>query len=380
MIANFSGTAGITRRKTRTVAAGSLLFGGDHPISVQTMTRTDTRDVEATVSQILRLQAVGADLVRVAVPDRVAGLALASIRQGIDLPLSADIHFDHQLAVMAIEAGMDELRLNPGNIGGPRRVREVARAARGRPMAIRVGVNAGSLEKRLRSGGVTAEAMARSALQQAEILEDAGFRDIIISVKAFDVPLTIDAYRRVAAATDYPLHLGVTESGSEQTGSIRSAVGIGVLLAEGIGETIRVSLAAPPESEVRAGKVILAALGLAPPGPEVVVCPTCGRCALELSPIVRAVEEKLAGVKRPLRVAIMGCVVNGPGEAREADIGLAGGKGEALLFRKGEISGRIPAHRLPDAFLAELDRFLSESTDPGADLPTGVSPRPPRPR
>jgi (E)-4-hydroxy-3-methylbut-2-enyl-diphosphate synthase len=366
------------RRKTRSVAAGSLRIGGDHPVSVQTMTRTDTRDVEATVAQILRLQAVGADLVRLAVPDREAGLALAAIRRRVEGPLSADIHFDHQLALLAIEAGMDELRLNPGNIGGRRRVREVALAARGRPIAIRVGVNAGSLEKRFRSEPAKAEALVQSALHQAELLEEAGFRDIIISVKAFEVPLVIDAYRQVAVSTDYPLHLGVTESGSELTGSIRSAVGIGVLLAEGIGDTIRVSLAAPPESEVRAGKTILAALGLGEPGPEVVACPTCGRCELDLSPIVRAVEERLAGVKRPLRVAIMGCVVNGPGEARQADIGLAGGKDSALLFRKGEIIGKLPPDRLLHAFLAELDRFLAGTADPCSQPTDGADgiPRP----
>lgn len=362
----------VLRRKTRSVAAGSLLFGGDHPVSVQSMTKTDTRDIEATVLQILRLQAVGADLVRLAVPDREAGLALAAIRRRVDLPLSADIHFDHHLAFMAIEAGMDELRLNPGNIGGRRRVREVALAARSRSIAIRVGVNAGSLEKRLRSERVTAEAMVHSALHQAELLEEVGFRDIIISVKAFDVPLVIDAYRQVAASTDYPLHLGITESGSERTGSIRSAVGIGILLAEGIGDTIRVSLAASPESEVRAGRTILASLGLGPPGPEVVACPTCGRCELDLLPIVHAVEERLVGVKRPLRVAVMGCVVNGPGEAREADIGLAGGKDTAILFRKGEVAGRLPPDRLLDAFLAELDRFLATSAAADADLTSGA--------
>ncbi|HSW10964.1 MAG TPA: flavodoxin-dependent (E)-4-hydroxy-3-methylbut-2-enyl-diphosphate synthase [Bacillota bacterium] len=360
------------RRKTRSVAAGSLLIGGGYPVSVQTMTRTDTRDVEATVAQVLRLQAVGADLVRLAVPDREAGVALAAIRRRIDGPLSADIHFDHQLAIMAIDAGIDELRLNPGNIGGRERVREVALAARGRPMAIRVGVNAGSLERRLRSGRVTAEALAQSALHQAELLEEAGFRDITISVKAFEVPLVIDAYRRVAASTDYPLHLGVTESGSELTGSIRSAVGIGVLLAEGIGDTIRVSLAAPPESEVRAGKIILASLGLGPPGPEVVACPTCGRCELDLAPIVRAVEERLAGVKRAVRVAVMGCVVNGPGEARQADIGLAGGKDSALLFCKGEVIGKLPRDRLLEAFLVELDRFLAAPGHSGADPADGA--------
>lgn len=360
------------RRKTRVVTAGSLLIGGGHPVSVQTMTRTDTRDVEATVAQVRQLQAVGADLIRLAVPDREAGAALAAIRRRIDGPLSADIHFDHQLALMAIEAGMDELRLNPGNIGGGRRVREVAIAARGRPMAIRVGVNAGSLEKRLRSDRVTAEALVQSALHQAGLLEEAGFRDITLSVKAFEVPLVIDAYRQAALSTDYPLHLGVTESGSELTGSIRSAVGIGVLLAEGIGDTIRVSLAASPESEVRTARTILASLGLGPPGPEVVACPTCGRCELDLAPIVRAVEERLAGVKLPLRVAVMGCVVNGPGEARQADIGLAGSKGAAVLFRKGEITGRLPADRLLEAFLFELDRFLAVSDDAEADPAAGT--------
>ncbi len=349
------------RRHSRAVFAGSLGIGGEHPVSVQTMTKTDTRDVEATVEQLLRLKARGADLVRLAVPDTEAADALASIRGRVDLPLAADIHFDHRLALRALEAGVDKLRLNPGNIGSHERVREVARAARDRRVPIRIGVNAGSLEKRLRRGGVTAAALVESALSQAEVLESVGFRDIVISVKAFEVPIMLEAYREVARLTDYPLHLGVTEAGSEAAGSVRSAVGIGALLAEGIGDTVRVSLSAPPEAEVRVGKQILACLGLCPPGPTVVACPTCGRCEFELEPVLRAVEERLAGVERPLRVAVMGCVVNGPGEALKADIALAGGGGVALIFRHGRPVRRLPLQGLVQAFLQELDDFLARA-------------------
>ncbi|MDQ7793788.1 MAG: flavodoxin-dependent (E)-4-hydroxy-3-methylbut-2-enyl-diphosphate synthase [bacterium] len=354
------------RRRTRAVLAGPLGIGGEYPVSVQTMTKTDTRDLEGTVAQLLCLQARGADLVRLAVPDEQAARMLSAIRRRVNIPLAADIHFDYRLALQALDAGVDKLRLNPGNIGSADRVREVARAAGARGVPIRVGVNAGSLEKRLRAGGVRAAALVESALAQARLLEAAGFTAIVVAVKAADVPLLLEAYRQVAAATDYPLHLGVTEAGTVTTGSVRSAVGIGALLAEGIGDTIRVSLSAPPEEEVRVGKTILSTLGLGPPRPLVVACPTCGRSEFDLQPVVQAVEERLEGVNASLRVAVMGCVVNGPGEAREADIGLAGGGGVALVFRGGKVVRRLRPEELLEGFLAELDDLLAYPGSPAS--------------
>lgn len=348
------------RRKTRVIRLGAVMVGGDHPVSIQSMTNTDTSDVISTVNQINRLADLGCEIVRVAVPDENAVTALPEIMGQISLPLVADIHFDYRLALGAIEAGVQGLRLNPGNIGGKDRVNEVARAAKAKGIPIRVGVNAGSLEKDLlaKYGHATAEAMVESALRHTSLLEDSGFSDIKVSLKASSVPLMIAAYRLLAAKTDYPLHLGVTEAGSPKRGSIKSAIGIGTLLAEGIGDTIRVSLTGNPEEEIFVAKEILRALCLKKEGIDFISCPTCGRTKIDLVSIVDQVEKRLEDIeiKKPLTVAIMGCVVNGPGEAREADFGIAGGPGVGLLFSKGEIIKKLPEHLLVDALVEEIQK------------------------
>lgn len=332
-------------------------MGGGAPVSVQSMTNTDTRDVEATVWQIERLQEAGCEIVRVAVPDHRAAAALSKIKKRISIPLVADIHFDYRLALMAIEAGVDKLRLNPGNIGAKWKVEEVARAAQDKGIPIRIGVNAGSLEKPLyrKYGGVTPEAMVESALNQVNVLERSGFGDIVISLKASDVLLTIEAYRLICQEVDYPLHLGISEAGPSGVGSIKSAVGIGALLAEGIGDTIRVSLTADPAEEVRVGYEILKALDLREAGPTIISCPTCGRMEIDLIPIVTEVERRIRGLKSPLKVAIMGCAVNGPGEAREADVGIAGGKGIGVLFRKGKVIRKVGEKEMVDVLIKEIE-------------------------
>lgn len=340
----------ISRRVSRPVYVGGVKVGGGAPVVVQTMTSTDTRDSESTLAQIRECTAFGCELVRVAVPDADAAAALRKIKAGSPIPVIADIHFDYRLALKALEAGVDGLRLNPGNIGSRDRVRLVAREAAARGVPIRIGVNAGSLERRLleKYGGVTAEALVESALDHIRLLEEMNFTAIKVSVKAAGVPLMIDAYRKLAREVDYPLHLGVTEAGTLRGGLVKSAVGIGILLAEGIGDTIRVSLTAEPRHEVWAAWEILKSLGLRRRGVELISCPTCGRCEIDLMAIAAAVEERLQGVTEPLKVAVMGCVVNGPGEAREADVGIAGGKGVGLLFRRGE-----PVRAVPEAQLAE---------------------------
>ncbi len=333
----------ITRRPTRRLNVGSVAVGGDAPISVQTMTKTDTRDVRATVGQIHELEAAGCDIVRLAIVDETAARALAEIRREVRLPLIADIHFQHTLALIALDAGIDGLRINPGNIGGEDRVREVVRAAAPRQVPIRIGVNAGSLEKDLLEthGGATAAALVESALRHVRLLEDAGHPWIKISVKASDVPRTVEAYRLLSRAVDYPLHLGVTEAGTLLNGTIRSSVAMGILLAEGIGDTLRVSLTDHPTQEVRVGLELLRCFGLRPPGPSVISCPTCGRIQIDVIGLATRVEAELEkfyranpNAPRPT-VAVMGCVVNGPGEAREADIAVAGGKGKGALYVKG---------------------------------------------
>ncbi|MCL6634935.1 MAG: flavodoxin-dependent (E)-4-hydroxy-3-methylbut-2-enyl-diphosphate synthase, partial [Peptococcaceae bacterium] len=328
---------------------------------VQSMTNTDTRDIAATVEQIIQLAAEGCEIVRVAVPDREAAAALSAIRRGINIPLVADIHFDHRLALEALKAGVDGLRINPGNIGGRERVAAVVEAARERGVPIRIGVNAGSLEKELlaKYGGVTAAAMVESAMRHIHILEELNFSDIKVSMKASDIPLMLEAYRLLAEKVDYPFHVGVTEAGTLRSGAVRSAVGIGILLNEGIGDTIRVSLTGHPRHEVRVGYDILKALGLRRRGVELVSCPTCGRTQINLIKIAEEVEEMLQRVDRPLKVAVMGCAVNGPGEAREADVGIAGGKGAGILFRKGEIVRRVPEDRLVEELLKEVEKLLS---------------------
>lgn len=351
------------RKKTRPVSIGKIVIGGGAPVSVQSMTNTKTDHVGQTVEQIKKLSAAGCDIVRLAVPDMAAAKAIASIKEQVDVPLVADIHFDYRLALEAIEHGVDALRLNPGNIGDPSHVVIVVKAAKTRGIPIRIGVNAGSLDKRLlaKHGGTpTAEALVESALGHIRILEKLDFNDIKISLKAHDVPLTIKAYQLMAETVDYPLHLGITEAGTVHSGVIKSAVGIGALLAQGIGDTLRVSLTGDPVDEVKVGNEILKALGLRDYGPTLISCPTCGRCNINLAAIAHEVEDKLAGIEKPIKVAVMGCVVNGPGEAREADVGVAGGKGEGLLFRKGEIIKKIPENELVSALFAEIEKVIKE--------------------
>ena len=350
----------IQRKKTRQIAIGNVKIGGGAPISVQSMTNTKTTDTKATVAQIKALEAAGCDIVRLAVPDMAAAENIANIKKQVDVPLVANIHFDYRLALKAIEQGIDALRINPGNIGDEARVKAVVEAAKMKRIPIRIGVNAGSLDKKLlvKYGKVTAEALVESAMEHVHILEKLDFHDIKISLKAHDVPLTLDAYRLMSETVDYPLHLGITEAGTVNTGIIKSAVGIGALLAEGIGDTFRISLTGDPVNEVKVANEILKALGLKEYGPTLISCPTCGRCNIDLPSIAAQVEKRLENVKKPVKVAVMGCVVNGPGEARDADIGIAGGKGEGLVFRKGEIIGKVPEDELIDALFAELDKIV----------------------
>ena len=320
----------IKRKMTRQISIGDVKIGGGAPISVQSMTNTKTTDTNATVAQIKALVDAGCDIVRVAVPDMSAAENIYNIKSQVDVPLVADIHFDYRLALKAIEQGIDALRINPGNIGDEERVKAVVEAAKIRNIPIRIGVNAGSLDKKLlaKYGKVTAEALVESALEHIRILEKLNFYDIKISLKAHDVPLTLDAYRLMSETVDYPLHLGITEAGTVNTGIIKSAVGIGALLAEGIGDTFRISLTGDPVNEVKVANEILKALGLKEYGPTLISCPTCGRCNIDLPSIAEKVEQRLSGITKPIKVAVMGCVVNGPGEARDADIGIAGGKSE----------------------------------------------------
>lgn len=332
----------IVRRVSRQVDAGGVLIGGGAPIVLQSMTNTDTCDVEATVSQIRNLISAGCDLVRVAVPDEASARAFGEIRRKAGVPLIADIHFDYRLALLAIQNGADKIRINPGNIGGFDRVKKILEAAGKKNIPIRVGVNSGSLEKTLRhEKGVSTEALLESALNQVREIEAEGFRDVVIASKASSVMETIEVNRLLAKETDYPLHLGLTEAGLPGAGSIKSAVAVGTLLAEGIGDTIRISLTGDPVTEIRDGLIILRALGLKPAGLDIISCPTCARTHGEVEVVARKLQEEFAGIDKPLKIAVMGCEVNGPGEAREADIGVAfAKKGGALIFRKGEIVGK----------------------------------------
>lgn len=349
----------MVRRDTKRIKVGPVDIGGGAPVSVQSMTNTDTRDIAATVQQIEQLARAGCEIVRVAVPDREAAEALKGIKQQIPVPLIADIHFDYRLALLALENGVDGLRINPGNIGSAEKVKAVVDKAKDRGIPIRIGVNAGSLEKELlaRYGHPTPEAMVESALRHIDILEKLNFDLIKISLKASDVPLMLQAYRLLSQKVNYPLHVGVTEAGTVTSGTIKSCVGIGALLAEGIGDTIRVSLTGHPIHEVRVGFAILKVLGLRQKGATLISCPTCGRCEINLIPIAEQVEAKLLEVDKPLKVAVMGCVVNGPGEAREADIGIAGGKGVGLLFKKGEVIRKVKEEELVQVLLDELDKL-----------------------
>ena len=344
---------------TRQVHVGPVAIGGGAPVSIQSMCNTPTENVDATVAQILRLEQAGCDIVRVAVPTREAAMAIPAIKSRIHIPLVADIHFDYKLALLCINGGVDKIRINPGNIGSPDRVRAVADGCRERGIPIRVGVNGGSLEKDIlrKYGGVTAEALAESALGHVRLLEDCGFRDVCISVKCSHVPVNMAAYRLLHERTDYPLHLGVTEAGTPDMGVLKSAIGIGGLLCQGIGDTLRVSLTADPVEEVVAAKRILQAIGLRRSGPDLIACSTCGRTKYDMLSIAREVERRLEACTKPITVAVMGCVVNGPGEASAADVGIAGGDGEGLLFAKGKILRKLPQDKLVDALMEEIDKL-----------------------
>ena len=352
----------VTREKTRRVTAGKLAIGGGAPVSVQSMTKTPTRDVRATVAQIGELAKAGCELIRVACPEEADARAIKEIRRNIELPLCADIHFDHRLALIALEGGVDKLRINPGNIGGAEKVKAVVREAKARNVPIRVGVNSGSIEKRLltKHGGRSAAAMVESALDHVKLLEDEGFTSIVVSLKASDVPGTLEAYRLFAAQSRYPLHLGVTESGSPGAGTVKSAMGIGALLLEGLGDTIRVSLSASPVEEVRVGWEILRSAGLRQRGPVIVSCPTCGRTDFDMLSKLAEVEKRLAHLTAPITVAVMGCEVNGPGEAKHADVGIAGGGNRAALFRRGKLVRVVPFEEFVDAIVGEAESAARE--------------------
>ncbi len=351
------------RRKTRQVRIGGVAVGGGAPVVVQSMTKTDTRDVRATVAQVRRLERAGCEIVRLAVPDRAAAKAFGEIRRKTKVPLVADIHFDHRLALAALDSGADGLRINPGNIGSRDRVREIVREAGERGVPIRIGVNSGSLEKDLlaRFGGATAEAMSESALRHIRMLEDLDFRRIKVSLKASDVPRTLQAYRLLAQKVEYPFHAGITEAGRLLAGGVKSSVGLGLLLAEGLADTIRVSLTAPPEREVEVAWMILQSLGLRSRGVNLVSCPTCGRSQTDVMTIAGRVEKAVAGIRSPMTVAVMGCAVNGPGEAREADIGLACGRASGVIFKRGKVLRRVSGPRMVDEFIAEVLKAASSS-------------------
>jgi (E)-4-hydroxy-3-methylbut-2-enyl-diphosphate synthase len=360
-----SGQPLATRRKTKQIHMGKVPIGGGAPISVQSMATTDTRNLQATIDQLRQLQAAGADIVRVAVPDEAAAENLGALQASITIPLVADIHFNHKLALLALEQGVQGIRLNPGNIGGPQKVREVARLAVERQVPIRVGVNAGSLEKPLlqKYGHATPEAMVESARNEVRLLEDEGFTNIKISLKASDVPTAVRAYRLAAETFEYPLHLGITESGTLTSGSIKSSAGLGILLAEGIGDTLRISLAADPVEEVKVGIALLKSLGIRQGGLTFVACPTCGRCSVEMIPVANRVEKRLSVIQGDVHVAVMGCEVNGPGEAREADVGIAyGHAGYGLLFKKGKIVKRMKYDELEVALLEEAQGIARGET------------------
>jgi len=352
----------IKRRKTRQIRVGRLKIGGDAPITVQSMTNTMTQDVAATVAQIQRLEAAGCEIVRVAVPDEAAAGAIKHIKERITIPLIADIHFDFRLAIAAALAGADGLRINPGNIGSRKKIKAVVDCAQDHGISIRIGINSGSLEKDLlkKYNGVTAQGMVESALRHIDLMRDLNFDQLKLSIKASDVWRTVEAYRLLAAQTDLPLHVGVTEAGGLYSGIVKSALGIGMLLAEGIGDTIRVSLTRDPVEEIRVGYEILKGLDIRRHGPEIISCPTCGRCNIELFNIAERVEKAVLLKSVPVKLAIMGCVVNGPGEAREADIGIAGGNGVGILFKKGEVVKKFPEDQLADVLLEEVEKYEKE--------------------
>ncbi|TDT61573.1 flavodoxin-dependent (E)-4-hydroxy-3-methylbut-2-enyl-diphosphate synthase [Fonticella tunisiensis] len=347
------------RKQTKKIKVGDIYIGGDSPISVQSMTNTDTRDVKSTIRQIHELEKAGCEIIRVAVPDMEAAEALKEIKRNIGIPLVADIHFDYRLALEAIKNGVDALRINPGNIGSEERISEVVKAADFKGIPIRIGVNAGSLERDLlkKYGKPTPEALVESALRHVDILEKHRFTNIVISVKSSNVIENIESYRLLSQKTSYPLHIGVTEAGTIFSGTIKSSIGIGSLICEGIGDTIRVSLTDSPLEEVRVGREILKACGVRKFGIEFISCPTCGRTNIDLIKIAKQAEEVLGNINKHIKVAIMGCAVNGPGEAREADIGIAGGKGEGLIFKKGEIIKKVPEDKLLEELINEIEKM-----------------------
>lgn len=347
------------RRNCKTVYAGNLAIGGTAPISVQSMLNAPAEDITGSVRQAVALEQAGCQMVRAAIPNMEAVALIPAIKQSVSIPLVADIHFDYRLALAAVDAGVDKIRINPGNIGGKERVRAVAKACQSRGIPIRIGVNSGSLEKELlaKYGSPTPEALCESALYHASLLEEFDFTDIVISIKSSNVDTMIQSYQLVAEQCSYPLHLGVTEAGTERMGIIKSAIGIGSLLQQGIGDTIRVSLTADPVREIGAGKDILKGLDLLESGVQLIACPTCGRTKIDLIGLAQQVEERLQKEPRPLKVAVMGCVVNGPGEAREADIGIAGGNGEGLLFKKGKVIRKVKEEELVDALMQEIERM-----------------------
>ena len=347
----------MTRRISKPLRIGKVTIGGDAPIVVQSMTKTDTRDIPATINQIKELEDCGCEIVRVAVPDKEAAESLATIKRSISLPLIADIHFDYRLALAALQAGVDGLRLNPGNIGDKKQIARVVAAAKEREVPIRIGVNAGSLPANFQSNTPPAERMVNMALEQIRLMESLDFNLIKVSLKAFDVPTTIQAYQMIADKMPYPLHLGVTEAGLPRTGAIRSAIGIGILLYQGIGDTIRVSLSAHPCEEVFVAYEILKSLGLRQRGPTLVSCPSCGRAEVDIIALAEAVSKRLEKISKPVKVAVMGCVVNGPGEAKDADVGIACGKGRGGIFRKGEVVGTASEDNLLEALMAEIEKF-----------------------
>ena len=348
-----------SRKKTREVNVGGVKIGGDNPIAIQSMCNTDTRNVEETVKQIKELENAGCEIIRVAVPDMQAAEAIKDIKRQIDIPLVADIHFDYRLALKAIDGGIDKIRINPGNIGSEDRVKQVADMAKKNGIPIRVGVNSGSLEKHLveKYGGVTPEGLVESALGHVRLLEKYDFYDTVISIKASNVPFSVEVYELLSETVDYPLHVGITEAGTVWGGTVKSAVGIGAILSRGIGDTIRVSLTGNPVEEIYAAKEILKDMNLRKFGVEFVSCPTCGRTSIDLISIANEVESKVKNIDKNIKVAVMGCAVNGPGEAREADIGIAGGHGEGLIFRKGEIIRKVPENMLVDELMKEIEKL-----------------------
>ncbi len=343
--------------RKRVIEIGNVAIGGGYPILIQSMTNTKTDDIEATVTQILELEKEGCEIVRVAVPDMKAAQAISEIKSRIHIPLVADIHFDYRLAIEAMQRGVDKIRLNPGNIGGIDKVEKVVEVAKAKRIPIRIGVNGGSLEKDLleKFGGVTANALVESALRHVRILESFSFHDIVISIKSSDIDLTVEAYRLLDEMVDYPLHLGITEAGTLFSGTIKSSIGIGIMLYEGIGSTIRVSLTGPPVEEVKVAKKILESLGLRSFGIKIISCPTCGRTEVDLVKIANLLEERVKGIDKDITLAVMGCAVNGPGEAKEADLGIAGGKGEFLLFKKGIVVQKFKEDEIIDAVMKTIE-------------------------